>query len=40
LGRRSRSGESFLLHWRDPRKVATAAGIYDVIPAGEFCQRS
>jgi hypothetical protein len=34
--RRSRSGESFLLHWRDPRKVATAAGIYDVIPAGEF----
>lgn len=34
--RRARSGESFLLHWRDPRKVATAAGIYDVIPAGEF----
>jgi len=34
--RRGRSGESFLLHWRDPRKVATAAGIYDVIPAGEF----
>lgn len=25
-----------LLHWRDPAKVATAAGIYDVIPAGEF----
>jgi transcriptional regulator with XRE-family HTH domain len=34
--RRTRSGETFLLHWRDPRKVATAAGIYDVIPAGEF----
>ena len=27
---------SFLLHWRDPVKVATAAGVYDVIPAGEF----
>lgn len=27
---------SFLLHWRDPSKVATAAGVYDVIPAGEF----
>ncbi len=27
---------SFLLHWRDPAKVATAGGIYDVIPAGEF----
>lgn len=27
---------SFLLHWRDPAKVATAAGVYDVIPAGEF----
>ncbi|MGI9008761.1 MAG: hypothetical protein ACR2FU_21665 [Streptosporangiaceae bacterium] len=34
--RRGRSAESFLLHWRDPHKVATAAGIYDVIPAGEF----
>jgi transcriptional regulator with XRE-family HTH domain len=34
--RRGRGGESFLLHWRDPRKVATAAGVYDVIPAGEF----
>jgi transcriptional regulator with XRE-family HTH domain len=33
---RSRSSVSFLLHWRDPRKVATAAGLYDVIPAGEF----
>ncbi|WP_067657662.1 helix-turn-helix domain-containing protein [Nocardia harenae] len=27
---------SFLLHWRDPERVATAAGVYDVIPAGEF----
>ncbi|MGH3911897.1 MAG: helix-turn-helix domain-containing protein, partial [Pseudonocardiaceae bacterium] len=26
---------SFLLHWRDPTKVATG-GIYGVIPAGEF----
>jgi hypothetical protein len=34
--RRARGGASFLLHWRDPQKVATAAGIYDVIPAGEF----
>ena len=34
--RRAKAGASFLLHWRDPSKVATAAGIYDVIPAGEF----
>jgi transcriptional regulator with XRE-family HTH domain len=36
--RRDRStGEAtFLLHWRDPAKVATAAGIYGLIPAGEF----
>jgi len=27
---------TFLLHWRDPARVATAGGIYDVIPAGEF----
>ncbi|MFJ7272903.1 XRE family transcriptional regulator [Kitasatospora sp. NPDC098663] len=27
---------SFLLHWRDPGKVATAGGLYDTIPAGEF----
>jgi transcriptional regulator with XRE-family HTH domain len=26
----------FLLHWRDPGKVATAGGLYDCIPAGEF----
>ncbi|RGD59024.1 XRE family transcriptional regulator [Kitasatospora xanthocidica] len=31
------SGEAtFLLHWRDPGKVATAGGLYDTIPAGEF----
>jgi|SRR6266568_3518561 len=34
--RRAKAGATFLLHWRDPSKVATAAGIYDVIPAGEF----
>ncbi|MDJ0339983.1 hypothetical protein QMK19_06750 [Streptomyces sp. H10-C2] len=31
------SGEAtFFLHWRDPGKVATAGGLYDTIPAGEF----
>ncbi|HEX6403689.1 MAG TPA: helix-turn-helix transcriptional regulator [Pseudonocardiaceae bacterium] len=34
--RRYPAEPSFLLHWRDPAKVATAAGVYDVIPAGEF----
>lgn len=34
--RRYPAEPSFLLHWRDPSKVATAAGIYDVVPAGEF----
>jgi DNA-binding XRE family transcriptional regulator len=34
--RRYPAEPSFLLHWRDPSKVATAAGVYDVIPAGEF----
>jgi transcriptional regulator with XRE-family HTH domain len=34
--RRYPAQPSFLLHWRDPAKVATAAGVYDVIPAGEF----
>ncbi len=33
---RNRASVNFLLHWRDPAKVATAAGLYDVIPAGEF----
>jgi transcriptional regulator with XRE-family HTH domain len=37
LLRRHESGRaSFLLHWRDPAKVATAGGLYDVMPAGEF----
>lgn len=34
--RRYPAAPSFLLHWRDPAKVATAGGVYDVIPAGEF----
>lgn len=34
--RRYPAEPSFLLHWRDPAKVATAAGVYDVLPAGEF----
>lgn len=34
--RRFPADPSFLLHWRDPAKVATAGGIYDVVPAGEF----
>jgi hypothetical protein len=33
---RKRGTASFLLHWRDPARVATAGGIDDVIPAGEF----
>jgi transcriptional regulator with XRE-family HTH domain len=33
---RERGTAAFLLHWRDPARVATAGGIYDVIPAGEF----
>jgi hypothetical protein len=34
--RRYPAEPSCLLHWRDPAKVATAAGVYDVVPAGEF----
>jgi transcriptional regulator with XRE-family HTH domain len=34
--RRYPAAPSFLLHWRDPGAVATAGGLYDVIPAGEF----
>jgi transcriptional regulator with XRE-family HTH domain len=34
--RRYPADPSFLLHWRDPSKVATAGGVYDVVPAGEF----
>ncbi|WP_326945444.1 helix-turn-helix domain-containing protein [Amycolatopsis sp. NBC_01307] len=37
LRRETKTGDAtFLLHWRDPEKVATAAGIYGLIPAGEF----
>jgi hypothetical protein len=36
LRRRPDGEASFLLHWRDAHKVATAGGMYDVIPAGEF----
>lgn len=31
-----RAEPSFLLHWRDPAKVAIGGGIYGVIPTGEF----
>jgi transcriptional regulator with XRE-family HTH domain len=34
--RRYPAEPSFLLHWRNPAAVATAGGVYDVIPAGEF----
>ncbi|MDQ3989237.1 MAG: XRE family transcriptional regulator, partial [Actinomycetota bacterium] len=34
--RRYPAEPSFLLHWRDSTKVATAGEIYDVVPAGEF----
>lgn len=34
--RRTHGTATFLLHWRDPAKVATASGMYDVMPAGEF----
>jgi transcriptional regulator with XRE-family HTH domain len=33
---RATGAATFLLHWRDPAKVATAAGVYGLIPAGEF----
>jgi len=33
---RAEQRAGFLLHWRDPQRVATAGGQYDVIPAGEF----
>lgn len=40
--RRYPAEPSFLLHWRDPARVATAAGMYDVhprrrVPAVECC---
>src|SRR5215472_1199948 len=30
-----RATANFLLHWREPDKVATAGGLFDAIPAGE-----
>jgi hypothetical protein len=30
------AGKSFLLHWRDPRKVGHAGGMYQVVPVGIF----
>jgi hypothetical protein len=34
--RRYPAEPSFLLHWRDPAKVATSGGTYGVIPTGVF----
>ncbi|MGH3932827.1 MAG: helix-turn-helix domain-containing protein [Pseudonocardiaceae bacterium] len=34
--RRYPAEPSFLLHWRDPAKVAISGGVYHVIPTGEF----
>jgi len=34
--RRRPAEPSFLLHWRDPAKVAISGGTYGVIPTGEF----
>jgi transcriptional regulator with XRE-family HTH domain len=34
--RRHPAEPSFLVHWRDPAKVATGGGVYSIIPAGEF----
>ena len=36
LRRRPDGNATFFLHWRDPGRVATAGGLYDAIPAGEF----
>jgi len=36
LLRRYPAEPSFLLHWRDPAKVAISGGMYHVIPTGEF----
>jgi transcriptional regulator with XRE-family HTH domain len=32
----ARGTATFLLHWRESDKVATAGGLFDAIPAGEF----
>ncbi|GAA1111813.1 XRE family transcriptional regulator [Streptomyces javensis] len=36
IRQRQDGSATFLLHWRDPAKVATAGGLYDAVPAGEF----
>lgn len=36
IRRRYPAESSFLLHWRDPAKVAIGGGTYGVIPTGEF----
>jgi hypothetical protein len=33
---RRSAGSQFLLHWRDPAKVAANAGMYQVLPVGVF----
>ncbi|WP_432575068.1 helix-turn-helix domain-containing protein [Kineococcus sp. SYSU DK005] len=33
---RARGGATFLVHWRDPAKVATNAGLHGLVPTGEF----
>lgn len=33
---RSSGRSTFLLHWRDPKKVGHAAGLYQVLPTGVF----
>ena len=34
--RRDNSAGTFLLHWRDPKKVGHAGGMYQVVPSGIF----
>jgi hypothetical protein len=33
---RDTGAATFLLHWRDPAKVATTGGVHGLVPAGEF----
>jgi hypothetical protein len=33
---RSTGTATFLLHWRDPAKVATTGGVHSLVPGGEF----
>lgn len=34
--RRSPAGSTFFLHWRDPKRVGHAGGMYQVLPVGVF----